>query len=70
MLLRIAYTLLVTSCENERAHIIVLLKILCNTMVQERLSSLVLMHIYYHLHIDFEDVIDRFKLMHDRRISL
>ena len=38
-------------------------------MGQERLSSLALMHIYYRKQVDFEDVIDRFKTMHKRRMS-
>ncbi len=70
--LRIACTIPVTSCENERANSVLknLKTFLRNTMGQERLSSLALMHIHYNLPIDLEDVIDTFKLKCNRRISL
>ncbi len=46
VLLRIACTLPVTSCENERSNS-TLKACLRGTMGQERLSSLALMHIHY-----------------------
>ena len=66
--LRIGCTLPVTSCENERAKN--LKTVLRNKMGQERLSSLALMHIHYNLRIDFDDVMDKFKLKCNRRIAL
>ncbi len=70
--LRIACTIPVTSCENERANSVLknLKTFLRNTMGQERLSSLALMHIHYNLPINLDDVIDTFKLKCNRRISL
>lgn len=70
--LRIACTVPVTACENERANSVLknLKTFLRNTMGQERLSSLALMHIHYSLPIDFDNVIDTFKLKCNRRISL
>ena len=66
--LRIGCTLPVTSCENERANSTLknLKTFLRNKMGQERLSSLALMHIHYNLLIDFDDVIDKFKLKCNR----
>ena len=66
------YFVPVTACENERANSILknLKTFLRNTMGQERLSSLALMHVHYSLPIDFDDVIDTFKLKCNRRISL
>ncbi len=70
--LRIACAIPVTSCENERANSVLknLKTFLRNTMGQERLSSLALMHIHYNLPINLDDVIDTFKLKCNRRISL
>ena len=70
--LRIGCTLPVTSCENERANSTLknLKTVLRNKMGQERLSSLALMHIHYNLRIDFDDVMDKFKLKCNRRIAL
>ena len=70
--LRIACTVPVTSCENERANSTLknLKTFLRNNMGQERLSSLALMHIHYSSAIDFDDVIDNFKLKCKRRITL
>ena len=72
VLLQIACTLPVTSCENERAHSTFknLKTFLRSTMGQERLSSLALMHIHYKKPVDHDDIIDRFKAMSSRRISL
>ena len=63
--LRIGCTVPVTSCENY-STLKNLKTVLCNKMGQERLSSLALMHIHYNLRIDFDDVIDKFKLKCNR----
>jgi len=70
--LRIACTVPVTACENERANssLKLLKTYLRGSMGQERLSSLALMHIHYSVSIDFDQVIDRFKLQCNRRIAL
>ena len=72
ILLRIACTLPVTSCENERAHSTLnnLKTSLRNSMGQERMSSLALMHIHYNKIVNLDDVVDRFKLKCNRRIKL
>ena len=71
-LLRLGCTLPVTSCENERANSALknLKTFLRSTMGQERLSSLALMHVHYNLTVDLDNVVDRFKLKCNRRISL
>ena len=71
-LLRIACTLPVTSCENERANSVLknLKTYLRNTMGQERMSALALMKIHYKTSVDLEDVIERFKFKTNRRIPL
>ena len=71
-LLRLGYTLPVTSCENERANSALkkLKSFVRTTMGQERLSSLALMHVHSDLQVDLDDVVDRFKLKCNRRISL
>ena len=71
-LLRIACTLPVTSCENERANSVLknLKTHLRSTMGQERMSALALMKIHYTTPVDLDDVVDRFKVMSNRRIPL
>lgn len=71
-LLRIGCTIPVTSCENERAHSTLknIKTVLRSTMGQERLSSLAVMSIHADKPVDFDDVIDRFKLKGNRRIAL
>ncbi len=71
-LIFIGCTIPVTACENERANSVLknLKTYLRNTMGQERLSSLALMHIHYNIKIDLDDVVDVFKLKYNRRIAL
>ena len=71
-LLRIACTLPVTSCENERANSTLerVKTSLHSTMGQERLSALTMMSVHRDLEIDYDDIIDRFKLVCNRRIPL
>ena len=72
-LLSIACTLPVTSCENERANSTLknIKTALRSTMGQERLSALTMMSIHSDdIQIDFDTVVDKFKLMCDRRIAL
>jgi len=71
-LLRIACTLPVTSCENERANSTLerVKTSLRSTMGQERLSALVLMSIHKDLEIDLDDIVDNFKVTNNRRIPL
>ena len=72
ILLQIACTLPVTSCECERS---------CSTlrrlntyvrasMGQERLSALALLHISYDKKIDLEEVVDIYARLHPRRLEL
>ena len=70
--LHIVCTIPVTACENEKANSVLknLKTFLRNTMEQEKLSSLTLMHIHYSLPINFDDVVDTFKLKCERRIVL
>ena len=72
VLLKIACTLPVTSCECERSCSV--LRRLSNymraTMGQERLSSLALLHIHYDTDIDVTKVVDRFALLHPRRLKM
>ena len=72
VLLRIASTIPVTSCENERANSTLknIKSFLRSSMGQERLSSLALMHIHRSMSIDLNDVVERFKLKCNRRIAL
>ncbi len=72
VLLRIACTLPVTSYENERANSTLanIKTALRSTMGQERLSSSVMMSIHNDMPIDFDVIVDRFKLVCNRRIVL
>ena len=72
VLLRIACTLPVTSCENERSNSTLknIKTALRNSMGQERLSALTMMSIHNDMDINFDDVIDRFKSACNRRIAL
>lgn len=71
-LLHIACTLPVTSCECERANSTLkrVKTSLRSTMGQERLSALALMSVHRSMPIDFDDVVDRFKILYKRRVSL
>ena len=72
MLLKIACTLPVTSCECE--HSCSVLRRLSNymraTMGQERLNSLALLHIHYDSDIDVAKVVDRFATLHPRCLEM
>jgi hypothetical protein len=72
ILLRVACTLPVTSCENERANSTLanVKTALRSTMGQERLSSLAMMSIHSNVDIDFDVIVDKFKSICNRRISL
>ena len=49
---------------------VVLKSYLRSTMGQERLSSLALKNIHYEKNVNFNSVIDKFKLKGNRRIQL
>ena len=72
ILLKIACTLPITSCECERSCSV--LRRLSNymhaTMGQERLSSLALLHIHYDSDIDVTKVVDRFAALHPGRLEM
>jgi hypothetical protein len=69
ILLQIACTLPVTSCECERSAS-GLKNYMRATMGNERLANLALLHTHYDQHIDTERVIDMYAQMHPRRIEL
>ena len=72
ILLQIACTLPISSCECERNAST--LHRLCNFMragmSEDRLTSLALMHIHYDHTISLEKVVDLFAQMHPRRLKL
>ena len=73
ILLKIAATLPVTSCECERS--ISIMKRLYNymrcTMGESRLSSLALMHIKYDMPVDLDEIIvNVFQVLHPRMMQL
>ena len=68
-LLKIAWTIPVTSCECERNASILRNFMRC-TMTEERLTSLALMHIHYDKEINLGDVVDIFSKYHPRRLQL
>ena len=72
ILLQIACTLPVTSCECKRSASV--LRRLKNnmraTMGNEQLANLALLHTHYDQHIDTEKVIDMYAQMHPRGIDL
>jgi hypothetical protein len=74
MLLKIALTIPVTTCENERSHSqLKLLKTsLRSTMHEERLSGLSLMKIHRQLteKLSLEELVNRFAQVHQRRLKL
>ena len=71
ILLQIACTLPVTSCECERSASVLrrLKNYMRATMGNERLANLALLHTHYDQHIDTERVIDIYAQMHPRRIE-
>lgn len=72
VLLRIACTLAVTSCECERSNSVLrrLNNYMRSTMDQQRLSALALMHIHYSFSIDVNEVVDRFCRLHPRKMEV
>ena len=72
VLLQLACTLPVTSCECERSA--GTLRRLNNymraSMGKERLSSLALLHIHYNMDIDLDCFVDVFAKRHPRRLEL
>ena len=72
LLLKIAATLPVTTCECERSFST--MKRLNNymrcTMGESRLSSLALMHIKYDMPIDLDEVVEVFACLHPRLMEL
>ena len=71
-LLGILAVLPVTSCEAE--HCISSLRhlktYLRSTMGQDRLTGLALMYIHKHIHINIDDIVTQFAIMHPRRMRL
>ena len=72
VLLKIACTIPVTSCEYERNASTVrrLRNYMRCTMTEERFTSLALMHIHYNHKIDFNEVVDLFHAMHPRKLRM
>ena len=70
VLLQIACLIPVTSCEAERSFSAVRRHktTLRSTMGEERLTSLVLMNMYYDVQIDVQEVVKRFIQKHPRRL--
>ena len=72
ILLKIAATLPVTSCECERS--ISVMRRLNNymrcTMGESRLSSLALMHIKYDMPVDLDEIVNLFEGLHPRMLQL
>ena len=71
-LLEICATIPATSCECERSVSSLRRLHAYNRacMGQERLSSLALMHIYYQVKIDLDEVVNLFATEHPRRLEL
>ena len=72
ILLQIACTLPVTSCECERSASTLrrLRNFMRASMTENRLSSLALMHIHYQQAVDLETVVTLFAELHPRRLQL
>ncbi|XP_013879734.1 uncharacterized protein LOC106528984 isoform X3 [Austrofundulus limnaeus] len=72
VLLRLACTLPVTSCECERSASALrrLNNYMWASMGKERLSSLALLHIHYSKHVELDSVVDVFAKKHARRMEL
>ena len=71
-LLKIAYTLPVTSCECERSISVLrqLDSFIRHSMPEERLSALALIHIHYNHHVDLNEAVDIFSKVHPRHLEL
>lgn len=72
VLLRIACTLPVSSCECERNASVIrrLRNFMRAGMTESRLTSLALMHIHYQYHVDLDTVVQLFAELHPRRLQL
>ena len=72
VLLQIACTFPVTSCECERSASVLrrLNNYMRSCMGKERLANLALLHIHYEQIIDVELVVDTFARLHPRRLEL
>ncbi|ELU16722.1 hypothetical protein CAPTEDRAFT_113640, partial [Capitella teleta] len=66
VLLKIACSIPVTSCECERSAS----RYLRASMGSERLSFLALLHVHYDMHVDLDKVVDIFAHKHPRRLEL
>ena len=71
VLLQIACTLPVTSCECERSASALrrLHNYMRASMGKSRLSGLALLHIHYDMDVDLDEVITRYAHLHPRRLS-
>lgn len=71
-LLKIACTLLVTSCECERTASTIrrLNTFMRASMEESRLSGLAMIHTHYDMTIDTEEIVDIFAQVHPRKLSL
>ena len=72
VLLKIACTLPVTSCECEQSASALrrLYNYMRATMGKDRLSYLALLHVHYDTDIDIDDAINQFARLHPRKIDL
>lgn len=72
MLLKIACTLPVTSCECERSASVIrrLNTFMRASMKEERISSLALIHTHYDMEVDLDEAVDIFAKMNPRRLEL
>ena len=71
VLLQIACTIPVTSCECERnaSALRQLHNFMRTSMTEDRLTSLALMHIHYDHPVDLDNVVDKFAELHPRRLK-
>ena len=71
-LLKIAYTLPVTSCECERSASTLrqLNTFMRSSMGEQQLSSLALIHTHYERLIDLDQAVELFAALHPRRVEL
>ena len=72
VLLTIACTIPVTSCECERSASALrrLNNYMRASMAKDRLSHLALLHIHYDIPIDLDNVVDYYARLHPRRLEL
>ena len=72
ILLQLACTIPVTSCECERSASALrrLNNYMRSSMGKERLANLALLHIHYEQQINVESVIDMFAPFHPRRMEI